>query len=110
MTVKLQLFSTRKDPTWEMDTSVVEYINTLWNNLQPYMPFEDHIPSLGYRGFEVTRQENSWLIFRQYVRLTQQDGSIEYRIDHQRVMENFLIRKTSPEVNQDIINYIEAGL
>lgn len=110
MTVKLQLFSAREDPIWMLDTGEVDCIHALWNSLQPHTPFEEHIPSLGYRGFEVNRQENSWLVFRQYVRLTQHNGVTEYRIDHQRVIEKLLIRKASPQINQDIVNYIEAGL
>lgn len=108
-TITLQLFSARKDPAWNLSVSEEEKIISLWNSLETFKSFEQFVPALGYKGFEVNCSDSNLLVFRQYVRLMRKGKPFEYRLDPDRQLEKFLIEKTKTEISQDIIDYINVG-
>lgn len=108
-TLTLHFFSTREDPTWIVGSEETAILISLWNGMEAHEPFEQLIPEVGYKGFEVNFLGNTWLVFRQYVRLVRNDGNPpQYRLDPEETLEKFLIGNTPPEIGQEVIDYMEV--
>ena len=92
------IYSGRDNPRWQVDASIVEELERIWEALLSTTDLHPAAPPLGYRGcFLKVNDKYEWFAYQGVVTM-RKDSGLESRLDTGRKFEKLLLASAPEEM------------